>query len=687
MPTINAANSGSGLDVRGLVDQLVAAEGAPVTARLDRKEIKVQEGLTAIGTFKGALLEFQSSLAPLRKADAFKSITASSSNEDIFTVIADDNAVLGQYNIEISQLAQSQKLISEPFSSDFDTVGSGRIRIEFGEIRNDNEFVANAEMTPQIISIDEKNSSLRGIQQAINEADAGVRASIINDGSGYRLVLNAEKSGLQYSMRISISDDDNNDKDKNGLSILAYDPVADTEAVADDITENQPITASGKHLQEVAVARNAIFSVDGISISSNSNEIADSIPGITLMLKKTTGEGVENFTVEKETAGVKASIEAFVSSYNELITTVSSLTGYDAETGTAGPLSGDPAIRGIIDQIRRRLSVSFNGINENLTSLADIGIDSDRDGSLSIDKIRLDKALQQHADEIAHLFSAAVSVSDPKIRVTSDRVPETNGVFELTINQLPTHGFYRGRPIAAAAVLQFDTAQTFSLQVDGVSSSTLRLAAGSYETPQKLATALQRAINRDTALAAAEKTVKVEYVNNTLRIVSDSTGAESSVNLLSSSNALASLAGLVEAEGEKGESLMATVNGYELVGEGNRLKLEGVLSGIELEVGGNDTGARGELVVTNGIAAILDKTTEGFLASKGLLDARIEGYNARIRNIEKQREDLVRKLEVSEQRYLKQFSNLDAMLGKMRATSNFLEQKLSNLPGAAGKQS
>ena len=95
MPTITATNSGSGLDVRNLVDQLVAAEGTPVSSRLDQKEVKVQEGLTAMGTFKGALLDFQSSLAPLRKTDAFTAISAASSDEEIFTVSATDNAAIG----------------------------------------------------------------------------------------------------------------------------------------------------------------------------------------------------------------------------------------------------------------------------------------------------------------------------------------------------------------------------------------------------------------------------------------------------------------------------------------------------------------------------------------------------------------------------------------------------------------
>jgi flagellar hook-associated protein 2 len=676
MPTINATNSGSGLDVRNLVDQLVAAEGGPVTSKLDRKEVTIQQGLTAIGTFKGALLDFQASLVPLRKENAFKSINATSSNEEKFTVTAEDNAVTGSYDIEISQLAQSQKLKSHSFESEFDAIGSGTISIEFGEINSTtNFFDVNSKSSIQRIDIDEDNGSLRDIQTAINEANAGVRASIINDGSGYRLIINSEKSGTENSLRISVSDDDVNDDDLFGLSQLAYNPVATSE------TEGS--SAIGKNLEEVAQAKNALFSIDGISISSSKNEIANSIPGIILNLKKLTEDSFESFKVEKETTAVKQSIQSFVSSYNELMTTVSTLTGFDSASGTAGPLSGDPSIRGITDQIRRRLSTSFNGINENLTSLSSIGIDSSRDGTLTLDDFKLERALENHADEIAHLFAAAVSASDPKIRVISEKVPATDGVFNITINQIPASGSYTGSLLTNYPDKIFAVPEKITLTVDDVTTGELKLLPRNFESGQEFAQELERVINQDTNLTRNDKSVSVHYINNALKISSNSIGLTSSVAVVSVSQTLSSLAGLSVGKGKTGSDLKGNINGYDLVGEGTKLKLEGALSGVVLDVSGKETGNRGDLTVTNGIASILDELTDSFLANNGLLDARIDGYNTKIKSIEKQRNDLVRKLEVSEQRHLKQFSNLDAMLGKMRSTSNFLAEKLSTLPGAA----
>ena len=676
MPTISATNSGSGLDVRGLVDQLVAAEGGPVTSRLDRKEVNIQQGLTAIGSFKGALLDFQSSLAPLRKENAFKSINATSSNEEKFTVNAEDNAITGSYDIEISQLAQSQKLKSQAFDSEFDAIGTGSIKIEFGETNlATNSFDVNSKVTTQYIDIDEDNSSLRGIQQTINQANAGVRASIINDGTGYRLILNSEKGGIENSLRISISDDDVNDEDTFGLSTLAYNPVA--------VSEIEGEAANGKNLEEAAVAKNALFSIDGISISSSQNEITNSIPGITLNLKKVTEDSFESFKVEKETSGIKQSIQSFISSYNELITTVSTLTGFDAETGQAGPLSGDSAIRGITDQIRRRLSTSFNGINENLTSLSSIGIDSGRDGSLILDDFKLDNALENHANEIAHLFAAAVSTSDPKIRITSEKIPATDGVFNITISQVPESGAFEGISRPNNAINIVNVPELLKLTIDGTTTGDIKLLPASYQTGKEFAAELERVINQDTNLKRNDKTVTVNYINNAFIISSNSIGLASNVNVVSISNNLASLTGLFNGEGESGNDLKGNVNGYDITGEGSKLKLEGNLSGVVLDISGNKTGNRGSITVTNGIASILDDLTESFLASNGLLDTRIDGYNSKIKNIEKERFDLVRKLEVSEQRHLKEFSNLDAMLGKMRSTSNFLAEKLSTLPGAA----
>jgi len=679
MPTITATNSGSGLDVRNLVDQLVAAEGTPVSSRLDQKEVKVQEGLTAMGTFKGALLDFQSSLAPLRKTDAFKAISATSSDEEIFTVSTTDNAAIGSYELEISQLAQSQKLKSAAYGSEIEHIGSGTITIEFGEVnRASNTFDLNTSLPSTKIEIEEGNGSLRDIQLAINAADLGAKASIINDGTGYRLILNAEKTGTENSLRISVDDHDKENRDLLGLSFLAYNPVATAD-------EGSGI-AAGKNLEIITDAKNAVFSIDGISISNATNTVSDNIPGVTLELNKTTKEGFESFNIEKDISGVKQSIESFVANYNELIGIANSLTGYNAETQQAGPLSGDASIRGIVNQTRRLLSSSFNDINKHLTSLSAIGIDSNLDGALRLDNVKLERSLTDYPDEIAHLFSAAVSSSDPRLKVVSDKVPAVNGIYDMSIEDLPRSGFYIGETLSSFPDEITGFARTFSMIIDGTTTSELNMQPQKFASGKEFAAALEGVINRDVHLQREGKSVTVDYINNTLKITSNSVGSQSNVAVKSMSRYLYFLAGMPMGQGQAGTDLTANIGSATITGVGNKLNLEGDLSGIVLEVSGTNTGKRGNLTVTNGIASTLDNLMESFLENDGLVDARIDGFNANIKSINKQRDDLVRKLEVSEQRYLKQFSNLDAMLGKMRSTSSFLSEKLSALPGAAGNK-
>lgn len=679
MPRISSAGLGSGLDVPNLVEQLVAAEGDPIRSRLDRKEVTIQEGLSAIGTFKGALLDFQSSLTPLRKADAFNSIVATSSNEDKFSVVASNESVTGSYDVEITQLAQSQKLKSKTFSSELDSIGSGSISIQFGTYNADTEtFVVNSTRLLKQIEISPENNSLRDIQETINQSDAGVRASIVNDGTGYIMVLNAEKSGLENSMRISITDSDNNDTDMQGLSQLAYNPAATADEITGEII--------GKNFQQTTAAKNALISFNDIEISSSENVVSNSIPGVTLTLKNLTENTKETLSINKNLDGVKNSIKTFVASYNELINTVTVLTGYDPESGTSGPLSGDSSIRGIIDQIRRRLSTSFNGINQKLTSLSSIGIDSSRDGTLRLDEFKLARALDNNAGEIKHLFSAAVSTTNKKISVSSEKLPTINGVFDIKLTQIPAKGQLSGLVNTTSYPMIFSGNEgSFDLSLDNAFTGTINVPAGRYNSGIELAGVLQSSINNNQSFMRNKATVTVNHVNNAFEITSDTLGSESAVSIVSINETLSTLLGLVSGSGTTGKDLKATVNAEDITGKGNKLHLEGALDGIVLEASGGKTGDRGELVVTNGIAAILDDLTDSFLENQGLLDNRIDGYNLRIKDIDKQRDDLVRKLEGTEERYLKQFSNLDAMLSKMRSTSNFLAEKLSSLPGSGRK--
>ena len=105
MATLTSPGIGSGLDIAGIVAQLVTAERAPQQTRLDTQEARALSKLSALGTIKGALGAFQSALEPLKSLDTFQGRTATSTNQDIFTASANTTAVPGRYAVEVSALA------------------------------------------------------------------------------------------------------------------------------------------------------------------------------------------------------------------------------------------------------------------------------------------------------------------------------------------------------------------------------------------------------------------------------------------------------------------------------------------------------------------------------------------------------------------------------------------------------
>ena len=213
---LSSPGIGSGLDINGIVSQIMTAESQPLTA-LDSKEAKQQTQLTAFGSLKGALSSFQGSLTALSSPAKFTAMIASIADNTLANVSATSAAAIGNHSVEIQALAQAQKLKSANFSTTDATIGSGVLTIQFGTYSG-GSFVLNPEKSAESITISSGNSSLAGIRDAINQAKVGVTASIINDGSGNRLVIASNETGLSNALKITTSDNDLNNTDNAGLS-------------------------------------------------------------------------------------------------------------------------------------------------------------------------------------------------------------------------------------------------------------------------------------------------------------------------------------------------------------------------------------------------------------------------------------------------------------------------------------
>jgi flagellar hook-associated protein 2 len=376
---ITTTGYGSGLPISDLVSKLVAAEGSPTQTRLDRREASLQAELSAIGIMKGALSEFQSSFSQLKNADNFTSRTSTSSNSSIATLSAEESASLGSYSLEVSRLASAHKLVGQQGYNAGDT-GS----LSF----------ANAAGDSFSIDIDTNNATLEGVRDAINGAsdNFGITATILNLTSGPRLVLTANDTGEEK--RITSISSTSTSGDLSGFD-YSYASNADPMLDGDDANYDQ-----------VTAAEDAAFTLEGQALTSASNSVTDVIPDVTLTLKKVTEASTPvNLNVSTNTNSVKGMIEAFVTAYNDLQAMISEQTSFNATTGQAGILQGDALTRTVQNQLRSMISGSY-GDGGSVKSLLDLGVTTERDGSLKLDSSKLNTALSSNFSDVTALFSA-----------------------------------------------------------------------------------------------------------------------------------------------------------------------------------------------------------------------------------------------------------------------------------------
>lgn len=653
---ITSMGIGSGLDIQSLVTQLVAAERAPAENRLNKQEFRLSTELSALGSLKGALSSFHASLSGLRSLYSFNQRTASSSDDALFTATASTDAMPASYDVEVTALAQAHKLASGPVADAQAAYGTGTLTFQFGD----------PALPAQSVTIDATNDSLEGIRDAVNDADIGVRASIINGDAGYQLVFVSEKTGVDNSLKVTVTDDDLGHTDATGLSALTYDP---------GVTEN---------MTQMTAAQDANVLIDGISVTRSTNTVSDAIEGVTLQLESAAVGTVETLTIKSDTAKANTAVKGFVDGYNALVNAMNSLSSYDAESGQAGVLLGDATLRGIRSQIATVLGSAIEGLSGGYRSLADLGIATQNNGTLSLDSSKLSDALSNDFDAVGRLFADAGQTSDPLVNYLGSTDDSTIGDYAINVTQLATKGLFSGTAITNKVI--DGTNDTFTLKVDGVQSGTITLAQADYTGSEAaLAAELQSKINGDSAISGAGVSVTVTYNAGTdsFQIESDSYGSASTVEITAANASL----GFAAAAGTAGLDVAGTIGGIAATGSGQELTGTGTAEGIKVEIVGGATGARGNVIFSRGAAAKLDDLIGGFLDSSASLSSRTTSLTDRLRDLDDDRAKLQARIDAIELRYTKQFSALDALVGSMQSTSQYLAQQLAALPGMAAKSS
>ncbi|WP_301360338.1 flagellar filament capping protein FliD [Stutzerimonas nitrititolerans] len=397
---------GSGMDIDAMVGALVAAEKAPKEAQLNRLETATTTKISALGTLRTALSSFQTALKDLNDIKLFENRSAKSSNTDLLTATASKTAQSGTYSVKVEQLATGSKTATKALEGGFTTSAAGTLTVKVGSGEDINVEI-------------EEGASLTQVKDALNAAlkDSGVSANLLTDPSTgkTRLVMSSSNTGEGKDVSITASD---------GLEAFTID------------TANKATAEEGGWLEQ---AQNAKFTIDGLALESATNKVEGAIPDVTLDLVAADKDKSITVTVAQDQEGVTANIKKFVDAYNNLIKTTNSLTKVTkvGEDGTplTGGLVGDSSVRSILSGIQNEL-ISAGG-SDGVRLLSDLGITTQKDGTLGIDDKKLKTALENNFDAVGSFFTGDTGLMS-RLNNRVDGFNQTGGILAQRVSGLET---------------------------------------------------------------------------------------------------------------------------------------------------------------------------------------------------------------------------------------------------------
>ncbi len=376
--TVSFDGLATGINTTETVDKLIEVESRPKILK-EAEKVRYENQKAAWQEVDTKLLALREEARNLWRSTTWNTYSATSSNAGVLTATASSSAQPGVYTFQVSQLAQNHQIASESFAASTDTVGTGDLTITVG----------TASTT---ITLD-GSQSLSDLAAAINaQSDVAVSASVINDGSGYRLLLYSDDAGAANA--ISLQRD-------TGVTIF------------DDATLGQ--SSATAYYDELEAAQDAVLQfgsgADPITVTSDTNTVTNLATGLTLNLLSASPGTSVTISVARDSSGMEEKVQAFVDAYNDAWDYITSQTAYDAATETRGVLMGDLTIESIKNRTQGILigSVETGGSYKTLRS---IGISMEDDGSLKFDTVTFSEATTADFESVENVFRATDGISE-----------------------------------------------------------------------------------------------------------------------------------------------------------------------------------------------------------------------------------------------------------------------------------
>jgi flagellar hook-associated protein 2 len=368
---ITSTGIGSGLNISAIVSSLTSAYGAAQTNQLNAQQTSLNSQVSAYGTFTSALDTLQATLSTLETPGTLAGYDATVGDTTIASATASSDAAAGQYSLLVKNLATSATLTSAPAASSSTAVGTGTLTLTVNGASSS-------------IAIGTNDNTLAGIAAAINAApnNPGVTASILTASDGSRLVLSSTATGAANAITVTTSGGD------GGLSSLVT------------------------NLTQTQAAQDASFTINGFAATSPSNVVSGAISGVTLNLTQASAANTPTtLTISPDTSAAQTSIGTFVTALNGVLTSIQTLTGYNATTQTAGALQGNATLESFQNQLQNILDTVNSGSTNGIKSLADLGITADSDGNYDSNSTTLSNALSTSLTGVSALLGGTNGIA------------------------------------------------------------------------------------------------------------------------------------------------------------------------------------------------------------------------------------------------------------------------------------
>ncbi len=406
------------------------------------------------------------------------------------------------------------------------------------------------------------------------------------------------------------------------------------------------------------------------------------------LLKESPGE-IITVTVTDDVAFAKQTTRDFVDAYNALLEELEPIIGFDTELEDYGSLANDALAKSVVSQMRNLFASSVSGLpsDATFTALANLGIRTELDGTLSINDKDFNKAFDENLEAVQKLLSKNTESSDSGLTVASFGKQTVSGEYNVVITQNPQKGFFTGA--AVGETYPFDTTGKnfgINLKVNGVESDLITIEADkTYATGEEMAEAIQAAINSDQKLIDGNTSVTVTFDTDHFVITSSKYGSTSKVVITSATADTIADLGLAAGTGTLGKDVAGTIDGVAGFGLGQvlRPKLGEPAEGLNIVVNESSTG--GTVNVSRGVAGQLDTLIDTFLENRGLIDNREDVLDREIGSLDSDQERLDRRMTAYEERLMQQFIAMENILNGINNSGSFLDNLFKTLPFTASK--